>query len=62
MVRVWKPGSNKRSEGLRGTAVHLSSGQSLTFSEADTLVRFLEEPAAVTDAASPPDATNGDAL
>lgn len=61
MVRVWKPGGDERSEGLRGTAVHLSSGQSLTFSEAETLVRFLEEPAAATDATSPPDTTDGDA-
>ena len=61
MVRVWKPGGDERSEGLRGTAVHLSSGQSLTFSEADTLVRFLEEPSAVIDATSPPDTTDGDA-
>jgi len=61
MVRVWKPGGDERSEGLRGTAVHLSSGQSLTFSEAETLVRFLEEPAAATGATSPSDTTDGDA-
>ncbi len=60
MVRVWKPGGEERSEGLRGTAVHLSSGQSLTFSEAEALVRFLEEPAAVADNSSTPEAAGSD--
>jgi hypothetical protein len=60
MVRVWKPGGDERSEGLRGTAVHLSSGQSLTFSEAETLVRFLEEPAAAADNSSTADTAGGD--
>ncbi len=61
MVRVWKPGGHERSEGLRGTAVHLGSGQSLTFSAAEALVRFLEEPAADADTTSSPETTDGDA-
>jgi hypothetical protein len=41
VVRVWKPEGVEPSLGLRGTAVHLSSGTSLTFTEAQTLIRFL---------------------
>jgi hypothetical protein len=41
VVRVWKPGAEDRPEGLRGTATHLSSGVSVTFTEPDALVRFL---------------------
>lgn len=61
MVRVWKPGGDERPEGLRGTAVHLASGQSLTFSEAEMLVRFLEEPAGAADTISSPETLSDDA-
>jgi hypothetical protein len=43
VVRVWKPEGAERSEGLRGTAVHLGSGHSLTFSDPQTLIRFLAD-------------------
>jgi hypothetical protein len=41
VVRVWKPDGAEPSLGFRGTALHLSSGTSLTFTEAQTLIRFL---------------------
>jgi len=62
MVRVWQPGGQERSDGLRGTAVHLGSGQSLTFSEAETLLRFLAEPPAVTDQTASLDTAATDAI
>lgn len=41
MVRIWSPGTGERPEGVRGTAVHLPSGQSVTFSDAAALISFL---------------------
>jgi hypothetical protein len=41
VVRVWKPEGAEASLGLRGTAVHLSSATTLTFTDAQTLIRFL---------------------
>lgn len=44
MVRVWRPDDDEeRPDGLRGTAVHLSSGASLTFTETTALLTFLAE-------------------
>ncbi len=41
MVRVWSPGGDERSEGVRGTAVHLGSGRQITFTEPGRLIDFL---------------------
>ena len=43
LVRVWNPDGYERLEGLRGTAVHLSSGRELTFTEPAALVSFLSD-------------------
>jgi hypothetical protein len=43
LVRVWKPDGDERPEGLRGTAVQLSSGREVTFTEAAALVSFLSD-------------------
>jgi len=43
LVRVWRPNGEERLEGLRGTAVHLSSGRALTFTEPLALVSFLAD-------------------
>ncbi len=43
LVRVWRPDGEERPEGLRGTAVHLSSGREVTFTEPQALVRFLAD-------------------
>lgn len=43
VVRVWKPEEAEPHLGLRGTAVHLSSGSSLTFTDPQTLIRFLAD-------------------
>ncbi len=44
LVRVWKPDGDERPEGLRGTAVHLSSGREVTFTQPAALVSFLSDP------------------
>lgn len=41
MVRVWSPDGDESREGLRGTALHLASGRSLTFTGPDELIPFL---------------------
>lgn len=41
VVRVWRPQTAETSGGLHGTVVHLSSGDSLTFTGPQMLVRFL---------------------
>jgi hypothetical protein len=56
MVRVWSPGTGERPEGVRGTAVHLPSGQSVTFSDAATLISFLAREADGDADAADPDA------
>ena len=43
LVRVWRPDGEERPEGLRGTAVHLSSGREVTFTEPAALVTFLAD-------------------
>jgi hypothetical protein len=43
LVRVWRPDGGERSEGLRGTAVHVSSGREVTFTEPEALVSFLAD-------------------
>jgi hypothetical protein len=43
LVRVWRPDDDDRLEGLRGTAVHLSSGRAVTFTKPDALVSFLAD-------------------
>ncbi len=53
MVRVWRPGDGERSEGVRGTAVHLGSGRQITFSAAHGLIAFLREAAAEHDGPAP---------
>ncbi len=57
LVRVWRPDGGERPEGLRGTAVHLPSGRSLTYTESEALISFLVEAAAAGarhQSASPP--------
>jgi hypothetical protein len=49
LVRVWTPDGEERPEGMRGTAVHLSSGQSVTYTHAEALIGFLVEAAAGGD-------------
>ena len=53
MVRVWRPGDGERSEGVRGTAVHLGSGRRITFSAAPGLIAFLREAATEDDGPAP---------
>ena len=43
LVRVWRPDSEERPEGLRGTVVHLRSGREVTFTDPAALVRFLAD-------------------
>jgi hypothetical protein len=43
LVRVWRPDGDERLDGLRGTAVHLSSGRAVTFTEPEALVGFLAD-------------------
>lgn len=41
MVRVWKPGGAEPALGLHGTATHLGSGDTVTFTEPRALLLFL---------------------
>ena len=50
VVRVWKPDGDEHLRGMRGTAVHVSSGRSLTFTEETALIRFLVDPASAGEA------------
>ena len=43
MVRVWRPGGGERLDGVRGMAVHLTSGRQITFSDPQRLIAFLAE-------------------
>jgi hypothetical protein len=45
LVRVWTPDGGERPAGMRGTAVHLSSGRSRTYTHAEALISFLVEAA-----------------
>jgi hypothetical protein len=49
LVRVWTPDGEERPEGMRGTAVHLSSGHSVTYTHPEALISFLVEAAAAGD-------------
>lgn len=49
MVRIWRPMSEERSEGVRGVAVHLGSGRQITFSEPRRLIDFLAEAGGAAD-------------
>lgn len=53
LVRVWRPDEEDRLEGLRGTAVHLSSGRAVTFTKPDALVSFLADAHGSEDDAPP---------
>ncbi len=46
LVRVWTTDGDERPEGMRGTAVHLGSGQTVTYTHAEALIRFLVDAAA----------------
>ena len=41
MVRLWTPGGDDWSPGVRGTATHIASGRQITFTEAAGLIAFL---------------------
>ena len=41
MVRLWTPGGDDWSPGMRGTATHIASGRQVTFTEAAGLITFL---------------------
>lgn len=49
LVRVWTPDGAERAEGIRGTAVHLSSGRSITYTRSERLISFLAEAASDAD-------------
>jgi hypothetical protein len=53
LVRVWRPDGEERSEGLRGTAVHVSSGREVTFTEPEALVSFLADAGGSTSEVAP---------
>lgn len=64
MVRLWTPGGDDWSPGMRGTATHIPSGKQVTFTEADGLIAFLSGAAPASqqragDDAQPPDASIG---
>jgi len=60
MVRVWRPGDGERSEGVRGTAVHLRTGRHITFSAARPLIAFLSEAANADDGPAPMQSSSPD--
>ena len=49
LVRVWTMDGEKQPEGVRGTAVHLRSGLSMTYTEPGALIDFLTDAAAAGD-------------
>ncbi|MEO8897322.1 MAG: hypothetical protein ABI352_07015 [Candidatus Dormibacter sp.] len=53
LVRIWTPDGEERSEGMRGTAVHLSSGRSVTYTHAEALISFLGQAASGGDRDQP---------
>ena len=60
MVRLWTPGGDGWSPGVRGTATHIASGRQITFTEAAGLIAFLSATAPSSrqrdaDEAQPPD-------
>ncbi len=59
MVRLWTPGSDGWSPGMRGTATHIASGKHVTFTEVAGLIEFLSgaaesSPRRAADEAAPP--------
>ncbi len=60
MVRVWRPGDGERSEGVRGTAVHLGSGREIRFSAAPPLIAFLREAETADDGPAPMQSSSPD--
>jgi hypothetical protein len=61
MVRIWTPGGEERAEGLRGTARHVRSGLTATFTDAQQLTRFLVETIAADSAELPVDSRSWEA-
>lgn len=59
VVRVWRPDGDERLLGVHGTAVHVSSGRSLTFPDEATLIRFLVDPASAGEALATADSPPG---
>ncbi len=60
MVRLWTPGGDDWSPGMRGTATHIASGKQVTFTEAAGLIAFLSGSAPANqqravDETEPPD-------
>jgi hypothetical protein len=53
VVRIWRPGRGGASPDLRGTAVHLATGRDVTFTEPETLIRFLAGAAFGTTESAP---------
>ena len=53
MVRVWRPGGGERMAGVRGMAVHLSSGRQITFADPERLIAFLGEVTTGEDGSAP---------
>ena len=49
LVRVWTPDGEESPEGIRGTAVHLGSGRSVTYTESEALISFLVRAASAGD-------------
>ncbi len=49
MVRVWTPGGDEPTQGLRGTAGHISTGTNITFTDAQQLIAFLNQTIAAGD-------------
>lgn len=49
LVRVWTLNGEEQPEGMRGTAVHLRSGLTVTYTEPATLLSFLADAAAAGD-------------
>jgi len=64
MVRLWTPGGDDWSPGIRGTATHIASGKQVTFTEAAGLIAFLSgaapsNPRRAADETEPPDSSIG---
>ena len=64
MVRLWTPGGDDWSPGMRGTATHIASGKQVTFTEAAGLIAFLSvaapsNPRRAADETEPPDSSIG---
>ena len=60
VVRVWTPDVEEAQPGIRGVAVHVRSGRTLTYTASSQLVRFLVETAG--DRTASDDRDGGDHL